>query len=315
MLDFLGDLVGVARLPAVAATGSITLTAVDPPAAGIPVLAGFRVSAPGGDVVFETTASVVLESDTPSSVVGVRAIQPGIAGNGLEAGQEWEFVDGLPNLATVICSETTAGGADEEDDDSLRERIRLAPQSWSVAGSEASYIYHAKSVSMQVIDVYPESWDKNGALTQGVVKVHVLSKPLLLGTPEGDAQAETLRLEVEQALMKDEVKPLCETLEVVNATTLSVTVSIDVIRYANADAATVAEDVAAAFAEYRKQLTVRLGQDFVPSQLAAQLHAIPGVYAASVVVQGGEPVRVGSSEVCLVSQFAINHDVTDEVMP
>ena len=314
VLDYLGDLVGVERLPAVAATGAIMLTAVDPPAEGVPVLAGFRVSPPGGDVVFETTASVVLESDALSFVIGIRAIQPGMTGNGFGVGQEWEFVDGLPNLATAVCSAATAGGADEEDDDSLRERIRLAPHSWSVAGSKTSYIYHAKSVSIQVIDVYPESWDMNDALMQGVVKVHVLSEPLLLGTPEGDTQAETLRLEVEQALMKDDVKPLCEKLEVVNATTLLVTVTIDVIRYANADAAKVAEDVVAMFAVYRKQLTVRLGQDFVPSQLAAKLHTIPGVYAASVVVPEGGPVRVGPSEVCLVSQFVINHDVTDEEM-
>lgn len=315
ILDYLGDLVGTLRIPAAKASGKVVLTAVDPPAEGVPVLAGFRVAPLGGKEVFETIESVVLESDAMSAEVKVQSVEPGNSGNGFEAGKPWEFVDSQRHLASVECSETTAGGADEEDDDSLRERIRLAPHSWSVAGSREAYIYHAKSVSTQVIDVYPESWDENGTLMEGIVRVHVLSEPLLLGTPEGTAQAETLRLEVEQVLMKDDVKPLCETLEVVNATVVTVTVSMDVTLYADADAANVAEGVTTAFGSYCVYLKASLGRDFVPSQLAALLQAVNGVYKVNVVVPGDEPFRIGLSEVCLVSEYAINYESTDEVIP
>ena len=315
VLDYLADLVGVARLPAAAAEGMVTLTAVDPPAEGVAVLAGWRVSPPGGAVVFETTESVLLTDLELSAEVGVRAVTAGAAGNGFEVGDNWDFVDGMPYLEAVTVSAVTAGGADEETDDSLRERIRLAPHSWSVAGAKNAYIKHAKSVSTLVIDVYPESWDSNPALAEGLVRVHVLSSPLLLGTPEGDAEAAALVLAVDAFLRRDDIKPLCEQLDVVSATIVDVTVTMDVVRYADADAAIVATEVAAAFEGYRIEVRSALGRDFVPSMLASMLQTVEGVYSVTVTVPGGVPVAVGPSEVALVSGYTINHSSSDEVMP
>ncbi len=314
-LDYLGDLVGVARIPAAAAEGRVTLTAVDPPEEGVSVLAGLRVSPPGGSVVFETLASALLTDADLSAEVAVRATTAGDTGNGFAPGDSWEFVDGMPYLDTVVVAEVTAGGADEETDDSLRERIRIAPHAWSVAGARNAYIKHAKSVSTLVLDVYPESWDSNPAMVEGLVRVHVLSSPLLLGTPEGDAEAAALVLDIDEFLRSDDIKPLCEQLEVVSATIVEVTVTMDVVRYADADAATVATEVAAAFEAYRAGVRSALGRDFVPSALASRLQSVEGVYSVSVTVPGGVPIAVGPSEVALVSGYTINHSSSDEVMP
>ena len=46
------------------------------------------------------------------------------------------------------------GGAEREDDDAYRERIYMAPESLTNAGSEGAYKYFAKSTSALISDVY-----------------------------------------------------------------------------------------------------------------------------------------------------------------
>jgi len=64
-----------------------------------------------------------------------------------------ELVDTLPFIDSVENTTASDGGADEEDDDTLAERIFLAPSEYSTCGTEDSYIFHAKSASTLVNDV------------------------------------------------------------------------------------------------------------------------------------------------------------------
>ena len=59
-----------------------------------------------------------------------------------------------------------------ESDDSLRERVYLAPAGFSTAGASDSYIYWAKSFSSAVSDVVvddPEPGDVVGVVFRGGV--------------------------------------------------------------------------------------------------------------------------------------------------
>ena len=77
----------------------------------------------------------------------------GDIGNGLLPGQISKMVDIVDHITEISNTETTAGGADIEESDNYRERIRLAPESFSVAGPTGAYQFHVKSAHQDIIDV------------------------------------------------------------------------------------------------------------------------------------------------------------------
>lgn len=88
------------------------------------------------------------------------------------------------------------GGADIESDDRLRDRIILAPESFSVAGPKGAYIYWAKTAHQNIIDVAVESPEP------GTVNVYPLMK-------DGVLTVEVKSL-VEEVLNNDKRRPLCD---------------------------------------------------------------------------------------------------------
>lgn len=89
-----------------------------------------------------------------------------------------------------------------EPDDDYRRRIQLAPEAYTTAGSEASYLFHGLSASGQVADVSAES------PMPGVVAVHVLARA-------GDGVPDAgLLATVEAALNKEKVRPLTDLVNV-----------------------------------------------------------------------------------------------------
>ncbi len=92
-----------------------------------------------------------------------------------------------------------------EDDASLRRRVQLAPEGYTTAGSEGSYIFHALSASGQVLDADASS------PAPGEVVVSVLSR-------EGDGTASADMLSaVRTALSAENVRPLTDRVTVQSA--------------------------------------------------------------------------------------------------
>jgi hypothetical protein len=58
-----------------------------------------------------------------------------------------------PMFQLLLISMTTANGTDDETDEELRERIRLAPSQFSVAGPTGAYKFFAKSAHPSIVDV------------------------------------------------------------------------------------------------------------------------------------------------------------------
>lgn len=92
-----------------------------------------------------------------------------------------------------------------ESDASLRQRIQLAPESYTTAGSEGSYIFHTKNADVRIKDVEPVS------PSEGVAAIYILST-------EGDGSAsEELLTIVDQALNKKIIRPLTDQVQVYSA--------------------------------------------------------------------------------------------------
>ena len=152
-LDHIGALVDVTRLTASSAmtTLKFTLSEVQPSVVIIPE--GIRVSPGNGEILFATAESVEIQSGDREAVVTAQCTESGTQGNGFVAGQIRKLIDPFPYEMTVENISESYGGSDTENDENFRERIQIAPESYSVAGPSGAYEYWARSAHQDIIDV------------------------------------------------------------------------------------------------------------------------------------------------------------------
>lgn len=113
---------------------------------------------PDNTVYFETTAPAVLSAGSLFVDVTAQCTVGGTVGNGYRSGSITTMVDLVPLIGGVTNIEESHGGDDgepydEEGDKRYRERIRLAPASFSTAGSEAAYKHWVFSADAGIRDV------------------------------------------------------------------------------------------------------------------------------------------------------------------
>lgn len=152
-LEHIGAQVNTARLEASAAKCMVKFSLSAQLGFAVVVPEGTRVTKQGSGVYFKTLQALEIAAGVSAGATACECEQPGAAGNGYLAGEIDVLVDPIAYVKTVENIEVTAGGADSEDDESLRKRIQLAPESFSVAGPDEAYAYHAKSVSADIADV------------------------------------------------------------------------------------------------------------------------------------------------------------------
>lgn len=166
----------------------------------------------------------------------------------------------LDHLGALLGLARLAG----ESDDRFRERIREAPETFSVAGPVLAYRALAFGAATGIVDV---------AVTQprpGTVRVAVL-------TAEGMPTPELLTA-VRTALSGEKSRPVSDTVEVVAPDRLVWTLSATVTLSAGVDRPTVVAAVEAAAAAYVAERRAGLGRDLVPSQAIAAMQSVPGVH-------------------------------------
>jgi phage-related baseplate assembly protein len=150
-----------------------------------------------------------------------------------------------------------------ESDERFRQRIQLALEGFSTAGPVGAYTFHALAASAKVKDVSIDSH------TAGIVTV------TLLGT-DGDGTPDAGLLDTVAAALNDEdVRPLCDTVEVQAAQVVPYQVEASLRYYSGPDQALVKAAAEAAVAAYVAEHH-RLGHDITRSGLFAALHR-PGV--------------------------------------
>ena len=180
MIDYLGELVGVYRLAAQPATTTLQFSVDEALAIDVLIPAGTRVSA-SDSVIFATDTDVVLKAGLLLVNVTSTCTEPGTAGNGWQPAQVSQLLDEIDNVDLLVSNLTaSSGGSEQEDDDRLRERIRLAPESFTNAGSRGAYRFHAMQAHPNIVDVAVLS------PVPGTVDLYPL---LSTGLPDGGWQA------------------------------------------------------------------------------------------------------------------------------
>lgn len=123
-LDMHAEARGLARKGATHAAGTLLFGRAYPAEADITIPKGTlcQTASEGGTVV-ETTEDGVMQAGTNSVEVPAQAREAGINGNIL-AGRVSVIITPVSGISTVGNPEAFSGGTDEEEDESLRERLR-----------------------------------------------------------------------------------------------------------------------------------------------------------------------------------------------
>ena len=253
-LDELGRYLAVTRLPASGAKTMFRFTLSEELAEAYTIPAGFEIT--NGAITFATDAEAVISPGELSVDAVATCTTLGESGNGYLEGQIATIVTPMPYLISAVNLTETSGGADAEEDAAFAERIRLAPNSFSVAGPSKAYIFHAYSVSSAIIDVAVTS------PTPGVVNVY----PLREG---GELPGEELRGDVEAYISADDIRPLTDEVHALSPTAKSYAIKVDywILTEDQSRAEQIKADVEAAVESYRLWQQGRIGRDILPDQL------------------------------------------------
>lgn len=253
-LDALGELLSVKRMTESRAVTTMRFTLSQALGSVYTVPRGTQVT--NGVVIFETDEDLLIPIGQTQGDVSASCSVAGVVGNDYLAGQIATIVTPMTFLASAENVTITMGGADEEGDAEYAERIRLAPNSFSVAGPQKAYVYHAKSVSPAIIDVKVES------PSPGEVDVYVLLTDGALPT------SDTLE-QIEEHLSSEEIRPLTDYVVVKAPTASNYEIELHywISQEDSAKAAQIQAAVEAAVEQYRLWQQTKIGRDITPGKL------------------------------------------------
>ncbi len=261
ILDYLGE-PNTTRLQAEPAVTTERFTLSIPLVTPQIIPAGTRIAPDGaeGTIMFATREAVTIPAGNTTADVLIECLTPGVIGNGFLPGQLTTLIDPLPFVASVTNLTTTAGGADTEDDDSYRERIRMAPESFSTAGPEQGYIYWAKTASAAIVDV--------AAITETPGEVTVL--PLLEG---GIIPPQEILDAVAEKVNRRKIRPLTDkvTVQAPGAVPYDIVLTYYINRDRAAESAVIQDAVNKAVESYALWQKSKLGRHINPSELISKI--------------------------------------------
>ncbi len=296
-LDELGKLLGVVRLPAESASVTLRFTIQTAQSTDLVIPEGTSAT-PDGSLIFRTNSEAKIIAGNLYCDVIASCATAGVVGNGFIAGQINQLTS--PAGWTVSNITTTSGGSDEESDETLRQRIRIAPEAFSNAGSVGAYTYWAKTAHPDISDV------RISSPNPGDVLVIVLLKDGQLPSQE---QLDSVSLILDQ----DKVRPLTD--HVLVQPPSQVEYSIELSWYLHREYESmqgiIASEVIAAVNSYISWQKTVIGRDINPSYLINKLMSIDGIKRVSV--SNPAYTALSASQVAKETTVTINYGgVEDE---
>lgn len=295
VLDGLGARIGVPRLVAQPATVTLKFTLSAIQLSTVTVPEGTRAT-PDGVIYFATTTDLnIAAGDTYGSVTAESTVG-GEQYNGFVANQINIIVDPVPFVASVTNTTTSSGGSDAETDDAYRERQRLAPSSFSVAGPKDAYIFFAKSADVNIVDVAVTS------PSAGVVNVYPLLK-------DGAIPDSAMLAKVLAEVNADDRRPLTDSVSVLAPTAVSYDITLTY--YISADRSTevtairaAIENANGALDQYEAWQYGKLGRAITPDDMLSKMYTA-GAYR--VVVTAPVYTEIEENEVALLDVKTVTY--------
>lgn len=271
ILEHIGEPLGVSKLLANCSTTALKFSVDEPLDFDFKIEAGCEVETKDGLFIFQTTETVTLKAGETSISAAAICETPGNASNNYTLGAINNLITPLSYISTVENTTVTAGGADDEEADSLRERIRQAPEKFSNAGSRGAYRYHTLSAHQSITDVAITS------PSAGVVNIYPLTK-------DGNPSDEIIKI-VQNYLGDDKIRPLTDYVKVLSPEKKDFSIKATIYLYQDADATSVMTTINAKLNEYKISLSKKLGKNVVQTQIIAILNSVYGVFKVEIEAQ------------------------------
>lgn len=271
MLDICGDDVATPRLSSTPALTTLRFSA--PTLTGetlISVPIGTRAQV--GELIFINTVAGVLKAGQTIIRLPAECATAGSIGNGWSVGQISILSDKLHDTIPVTVSNITetSGGVDDELDDAYRERVLLAPESFSIGGTIGAYKYFAREYSSAICDVETvNDKDADGKDIGGTVVLYILTQT---GLPSGELLAGLTNY-----FKAEDRRILCDKVSPRAPQTVHYAIDAELTLLAGANEADVLDDAKAAWASYESARRLKLGGDIVPLDVQTVLK-VAGVY-------------------------------------
>jgi len=254
-VENIGALVGVERLEAEAAAVSIEFTLSEARESSVFIPKGTRVTC-DNKVYFQTTEESEIKAGEISVIIKAECTETGTVGNGYREGQINKIVDPFGYLVSVENVTVSDGGTDKESIENFKERVLIAPESFSTAGPGGAYEYWAKTANRDICDVSVVSPNA------GEVEIIPLMKN---GISPADEILESIRI----VCNADDKRPLSD--KVLVSAPESVNYDIDIKYYIRKSDSTsgsaVRENVKNEVNEFILWQRSKLGRDINPSKL------------------------------------------------
>lgn len=257
-LDHIGAMLGVTRLSASHAVCTLQFELSAAQNFRIIIPEGTRAT-PDGKIFFATSSSVEIVPGDLTAQVESSCVDSGEIGNGFVAGQINKLVDVFPYEMSVKNITESNSGSDIENDENFRERIQIAPESFTTAGSDNAYKYYARSAHSDIIDV--------AILTPPETQPgHVNIIPLMTG---GNIPSDEIINAVYDACNAEDVRPDTDYLTVSKPEVVNYDISL---RYwidekNSASSYAIVNKVKTAIEDFISWQRLALGRDVNPSEL------------------------------------------------
>lgn len=248
----------------------------------LPIPAGTRFLV-GEDTFFATDKTVVVPKGQNIVYVPTTCTEKGEKGNGYLPGEITNLVDPINWVKEVRNITESSGGIEVEENDPYAERIRMAPEAFSVAGPEGAYEYWAKTTSQEIVDVVVLS------PVEGTVDIRVLLK-------NGELPSQELLNQVLTVCSDKRVRPLTDKIEVNIPDIVNYDADVEywILEKNAAVVSAIQEKVNEAFQGYLKWQKEKMGRDVDLSELIARLKAA-GAYR--VIVKSGMYKKIEKHQV------------------
>lgn len=156
---------------------------------------------PDGTIMFKVKSDAIIIAGSTEVEVILEAAEPGELYNGYDIGKINYIVDPIPYVEEIYNTEISALGTDIEENDSYRERSRLAMESYSTAGPTGAYEYFALSADNAISSV------KVTTPSPGVISILVLMD-------NGELPTQDILDKVYQACAAKDRRPLTDNVQV-----------------------------------------------------------------------------------------------------
>lgn len=291
-LENLGALKGVSRNPARGATVTLRYSMTSARASVTPVPAGSRATA--GDGVFFSTQEYA-EIAAGQTYVDVEALceTAGTVGNVYAIGEINKMEAAVPFIDSVTNTTKAQNGRDIESDTDLKERIFLAPESYTSAGSKGAYEYYVRTYDSTIEDVSITSPDPREVEIRCILA-------------DGELPQEEYINGLTAYLNSPDIKMLTDLISVQAPDTVNY--NINMTYYINqsdsASALTIQNAVNNAVSKYIMWQKTKIGRDINPDEL---VKLVKEAGAKRVIVTSPVFTTIGADEVAKLTAQTVTY--------